>query len=292
MPSPILSSHNNLMESLQNDDVGYQKVASILLRLTGINMPVNDKNKALMAARLVSVLSARNLGTYSQYARVLEREEPDDLREFTENLTTNKTEFFRESRHFEIMTQELPRILSENAASGRRELRVWCAAASTGQEPYTIAMTLLESVPDIAQWSLKFLATDIDTQVLKKAASGIYTERELDGLSPEQLETYFQHANDGSASRRANVKLRGMISFAQFNLMTDPFPFEHRFDIVFCRNVLIYFDRDTSSSVIKRLAGAIRPGGILFLGHTETGIPKPDYLGQIAVAAYKCNRSF
>jgi chemotaxis protein methyltransferase CheR len=288
----VFQSHNELMHSLQNDEAGYLKIAAILLRHAGISMPSNEKNRSLMASRLIQVIKDRKLGGYSDYAKLLNKGNPSDIIELTECLTTNKTDFFREAKHFEILEDQLPRILSENLSQGRRQLRVWCAAASTGQEPYTIAITLQKSVPELNQWDLKFLASDIDTQVLKRAASGVYSKPEMAGLSNVQIETHFSRANDGSEYWKASSQLRDMISFAQFNLMTDPFPFQHRFDIIFCRNVLIYFDRETSAGVVKRLSSALRPGGLLFIGHTESGIPKPDYMEQIAVAAYINKRSF
>ena len=287
-----LENHKNLNEQLQNDEVGYQKIEAILRAVTGIHMPINEKNKALMSSRLISILKDRGLKNYRDYARVLSHENPADIKELVEALTTNKTEFFREPRHFEIFVNELPRVLAENKAAGRRELRVWCAAASTGQEPYTIAMSLLENIPDISQWSIKFLASDIDTQVLQKCAKAVYTSREYDGLPKILQKKYFRQLDSSSNEIQAEDTLRDLITFAQFNLMSDPYPFEHKFDVIFCRNVLIYFDRPTATSVISRLSAALRPGGLLFIGHTETGIPKPDYMGTLDVAAYISKRTF
>lgn len=176
-----LRIHNDLNKRLESDDVGYGKIEAILRAETGIKMPINDKNKALMASRLISVLKERGLANYREYARVLNDKNPDDIKELVECLTTNKTEFYREPKHFDLLIRELPRILEENKTAGRREIRIWCAAASTGQEPYTIAITLTESIANLAAWNIKFLASDIDTQVLEKASSGNYIPREYEG---------------------------------------------------------------------------------------------------------------
>jgi chemotaxis protein methyltransferase CheR len=287
-----LEKHKLLNEQLQNDDVGYLKVEAILRAETGIHMPPNDKNRALMASRLISTLKQRGLKSYREYAKLLALGNPADIKELVESLTTNKTEFYREAKHFDLLIRELPRLLTENKAAGRREFRIWCAAASTGQEPYTLAMTLCDNIPDIAQWNIKFLASDIDTQVLQKSAKGVYTEREYEGLPKTKIAKYFTRLPGNTGTIQANSDLRGMINFAQFNLMTDPYPFEHKFDVIFCRNVLIYFDRPTGSGVIERLSAALRPGGILFIGHTETGIPKPDFVDTLDVAAYISKRTF
>jgi chemotaxis protein methyltransferase CheR len=288
-----LNHHNELNARLENDEIGYGKVEAILRDETGIKMPMNDKNKALMASRLISVLKAHGLKNYREYAQVLKRGNPADLKELVECLTTNKTEFYREPKHFDLLIRELPRLLEENKAAGRRELRIWCAAASTGQEPYTIAITVTESIANLAAWNVKFLASDIDTQVLEKAATGNYIPREYDGLTAARKSRFFSPKGSApNTSLQVNADLRKMITFAPFNLMTDPFPFEHPFDVIFCRNVLIYFERETSTAVVSRLSSALRPGGILFLGHTESGIPKPAYMGTLDVAAYISKRTF
>ena len=145
-----------------------------------------------------------------------------------------------------------------------------------------------ESIPNISQWNIKFLATDIDTKVLQKAANGIYSQAEMEGLSSMQRENFFKTIDkDGEKKFSVRPELKSMIRFAPFNLMTDPFPFEHKFDVIFCRNVLIYFDRKTTGEVVARLADALRPGGYLFIGHTETGAIRPPNLTSVAVAAYR-----
>ena len=143
-------------------------------------------------------------------------------------------------------------------------------------------------VVHVYKWNIKFLATDIDTKVLQKAANGIYSQAEMEGLSSMQRENFFKTIDkDGEKKFSVRPELKSMIRFAPFNLMTDPFPFEHKFDVIFCRNVLIYFDRKTTGEVVARLADALRPGGYLFIGHTETGAIRPPNLTSVAVAAYR-----
>jgi chemotaxis protein methyltransferase CheR len=273
---------------LQSDKAGFTLLASLLKEQSGIYMPATEKNLSLMALRLGSVLKKNNLKGYGDLNHAIQKGNQKLLVAMVEALTTNKTDFFRERQHMDLLTQLLPKILEENRHLGQRELRVWCAAASTGQEPYTLAITLKEAIANISQWSIKFLATDIDTKVLKKAANGIYSQTEMEGLSSIQRQNFFKTLDkDGEKKFAVRSELKSMIRFAPFNLMTEPFPFDHKFDVIFCRNVLIYFDRETAGEVVARLANALRPGGYLFLGHTETGVIRPSQLTSVAVAAYR-----
>lgn len=280
------STHSRLAEDVR----GFQLLAALLQHHAGIYMPHTEKNASLMASRLQSVLKRHSLQKYRELHTAIESGNRTLLVEVIEALTTNKTEFFRERQHIDFLANALPELLAENRDAGRRELRLWCAAASTGQEPYTLAMTLRENVDDLHLWNVKFLASDIDTKVLKKAANGIYNEHEMLGLSPELRSSYFRPVKvKDAAMSQALPELRDMIRFAEFNLMTDPYPFEHKFDVVFCRNVLIYFDRETQGIVVEKLVKSLRVGGLLFIGHTETGVPKPPNLDTLAVAVYRKN---
>ena len=287
-PFPPGDDLTQLNAKLQEDKPGFQRLAGILKDAAGIHMPVSDKNLSLMASRMMSVLKRRGMTKYRDFENLVRGGDQAALKEMVEALTTNKTDFFREAQHFDLMRQVLPEIMRRKEAEGSRELRVWCAAASTGQEPYTIAMTLLEAMDRPESWTIRFLATDIDTKVLAKAARGVYEEREMDGLSAVQRQAYFEpRMSNGDEVNLINKNLRQMIQFAQFNLMTDPFPFKHPFDLVFCRNVLIYFDRETATGVVQRLGNSLGVGGYLFIGHTESGVPKASNMESVAVAAYR-----
>jgi chemotaxis protein methyltransferase CheR len=278
---------------LQQDVAGFVALSGILKERAGIFLPNNSKNICLMASRLAPILRELGLESYHEYLRLLR--DPGNALEgdFISAMTTNTTQFFRESRHFEFLKLHLPALLEAKRKRFSRELRVWCAAASTGQEPYTILMCLLEAIPAIQEWDLKFLASDIDLEVLERAAKGVYTDVEVASLPAHYRQKYLDaEKKDRNASRfRVKAELRRRIRFAPLNLLTAPFPFRHRFDIVFCRNVLIYFDRETAVGVIHRLAGAVSEEGMLFLGHSESGINRPEGMEQVAPAAYQRLRS-
>lgn len=281
-------SNNSTHKTLIEDTRGFQLIAELLKDRAGINLPWSDKNASLMASRLQSILKRQGFERYRELHGAIMNGDSNLLVATIEALTTNKTEFFRERQHIDFLAGNIDSILEENKAAGRREFRIWCAAASTGQEPYTLAMTLKETIENFNLWSIKFLATDIDTKVLKRAVAAGYTDQEAAGLSAELRQKYFDRTIiKDQKGFLAKAELRDMIRFAEFNLMTDPFPFEHKFDVVFCRNVLIYFDRPTQGAVVNRLVKSLRVGGLLFLGHTETGVPKPSNIEALAVAVYR-----
>jgi chemotaxis protein methyltransferase CheR len=275
-------------ESLAKDVKGFHLLTILLKEISGINLPETDKNIALVASRIYKVLKKNNLASYKALHHAIKAGNEALKVSFVEALTTNKTEFFRESAHFDLLKKFLPQILDENLDAGRRELRVWCAAASTGQETYTLAMTLRESIADLTQWNVRFLASDIDTQCLAKCQTAIYTKSEMADVSRDQISRYFSvSTKDGKETYAVRNELKNMIKFSKINLMEHPFPFQHKFDVVFCRNVLIYFDRETQGQVVNELVKSLRVGGLLFIGHTESGVPKPVNVETVAVAVYR-----
>ena len=275
-------------ESLAKDLKGFHLLTILLKEISGINLTETDKNIALVASRIYKVLKKNNLASYKALHHAIKAGNDALKVSFVEALTTNKTEFFRENAHFDLLKKLLPQVLEENLDAGRRELRVWCAAASTGQETYTLAMTLRESIADLTQWNVRFLASDIDTQCLTKCQTAIYTKSEMADVSRDQISRYFSvSTKDGKETYAVRNELKNMIKFSKINLMEHPFPFQHKFDVVFCRNVLIYFDRETQGQVVNELVKSLRVGGLLFIGHTESGVPKPVNVETVAVAVYR-----
>ncbi len=275
---------------LTEDEVGFQKLSALLKVKAGIHMPVTPKNLTLMAARMAKVLARFNLQDYSEIFKKLEKDEPEILKAFIEALTTNKTEFFRESQHFDYLPQAVQDIMKTKSAQGSpREIRLWCAAASRGHEPYSILITVLESGLDPAAFRLRFLASDIDKTVLETASKGVYKEEELQEIPPAIRNKYFTKLSDAGASGRFLVKeeYRSMITFSQVNLVNFPYPFQHKFDIIFCRNVMIYFDPPTTQKVKEQLADALAPQGYLFIGHSETGSGRIPQLQTVESAVFK-----
>jgi chemotaxis protein methyltransferase CheR len=192
----------------------------------------------------------------------LESAESPEWQEFVNALTTNLTSFFREHHHFEIFSDLL------KSKSVGTPWRVWCSAASTGEEPYSIVMTALEALGQSPRFSL--MASDIDSKVLASAAQGVYRLDGMKGIDPSKMQRYFLRGklgNDGMV--RVKPELSRLIEFLILNLIRDDWPFEEPFDVVFCRNVMIYFDAETQRKVLERIYKVMKPGALLFVGHAE-----------------------
>lgn len=275
--------HSDL-DSLQLKKATYDQFAEIIYNLAGIDLPYSAKNEALIRNRMVKVMRRRGIDKFESYLDIVKKAKHEDIQEFVSAMTTNLTSFYRESDHFVFMTQKLPEFVQKCP-----EVRIWCAAASTGQEPYTIAITSREAVPDNQIGRVRILATDIDLQVLKKGSQGIYDEREMQGLSPQLRQKYFDKAvgKNGTEFYRSKDTLNRMLTFAQFNLMNERYEFKNKFQIVICRNVLIYFDEETTKKVVDRLVSCVEPGGYLILGHSESGNVKHPQLKPLSKAIYQ-----
>ncbi|WP_374034127.1 protein-glutamate O-methyltransferase CheR [Bdellovibrio bacteriovorus] len=271
-------------EDIKLSDKMFMKFAERMYDLAGVDLPLTPKNHALIRNRIVKLLRRHSLKTYEEYWSKLEAGGNEMVSEFISALTTNMTSFYRESNHFDFLKSILPE-LSRKFGS---DLRMWCAAASTGQEPYTIAMTACEAQPEMPSAKPRLLATDIDLQVLKKASTGTYEEREMQGLPPVQRSKYFEKIKaDGDEYWRAKDQIHNMIRFAPFNLMNPKYEFQHKFHVIFCRNVLIYFDEPTTKRVIDNLVSCLAPGGYLILGHSESGNVKHPGLKPMSRAVYQ-----
>jgi chemotaxis protein methyltransferase CheR len=283
-----ISNSEKLLATLQEDQISFNKLAQILKNKTGINLALNDKNLTLMASRLIKILKKREITKYKDYIDILNQNNSSELSEFISAMTTNTTQFFREVDHFTIMEKWLTHLIEEKKNQHNYELRVWCSASSTGQEVYTILMVLLNKIPNLQSWDIKFLATDIDLKVLQKAADGVYNESEILGISEINMKKYFHVIKtEDRPLYQINSTFRDLIRFAPFNLLTEKYPFQFPFDIIFCRNVLIYFDRPTAENVINKLGQTLGKNGLLFLGHSETGMMKSKLLKPIANSVYQ-----
>ncbi len=237
-----------------------------IYELAGVNLPFNEKNKALLVNRLSKLMRKYAFADFDQVIQKFKSVDPAFVNEYISCLTTNKTDFFREKSHFDFLKQKLKTHFNHH-----QNLRIWCAAASTGQEPYTLAMTVAECLTPQQLLQAKILATDIDLEALERGATGIYSKNELVGIPPD-LEAKYFIKND--ISYEASPKLHQLISFCPFNLVKGPYQFREPFHFVFCRNVLIYFDEATIQFVINGLLSATISGGFLMLGHSETGLMK------------------
>ena len=222
----------------------------------------------MVYSRLSRRLRETGHASFREYLDWLERHDGPEWQEFVNALTTNLTAFFREQHHFEILATYL------RSKPAGTPWRVWCNAASTGEEPYSIVITALEALG--ANASFKLTASDIDSRVLATAAQGVYRLDSVKGLSPERLQKFFLKGKGGNAGMvRAKPELRRAIDFMSVNLIRDDWPFKEPFDVVFCRNVMIYFDAPTQRRVLERIHRVLKPGGYLFLGASEAlnGLP-------------------
>lgn len=246
----------------------FRRVADYIQTHTGIKMP--ETKIHLIEGRLVRRVREGGFEDIDAYCdHILSGEaDQDTLDDFVNALTTNKTDFFRESSHFDYLSRSiLPRLRSEK----RRVIRCWSAAASTGMEAYTLAMVLADFVAQQGDQDFSILATDIDTRVLEEARRGIYPLAALAPVPLQMRNRYVAMARDPRRKEgRIIPALRAKIAFAQMNLMESAYPVGDPMDVIFCRNVLIYFERPVQEAVISRLCRVLRPGGHLILGHSES----------------------
>ncbi|KZX54902.1 chemotaxis protein CheR [Halioglobus sp. HI00S01] len=246
-------------------DRDFRYISGLIGEHAGIVL--TDVKKDLVYGRLVKRLRAHGMRNFSDYCKLIERDTGGEEFEFFVNsLTTNLTSFFRESHHFDHLRNEaLPELMQKP----RRKLRIWSAGCSTGAEAYSIAMVVADMVP--ADWDVKILATDIDTAVLNIAKAGIYeAEFANKGLDSQRLKRWAQRdPTPGSDRIRIRDELRSMISFLPLNLL-EAWPMKSSFDIIFCRNVVIYFDKLTQVKLFDRIGNQLAPEGFLYIGHSES----------------------
>lgn len=239
----------------------------IASRRTGIVLSEDKYN--MLYSRLSRRIRVLNLDSFDAYCRYLSANEASEIVELINAVTTNLTSFFREPHHFDFLRNTLlPALLQRNRES--RRIRIWSAGCSTGEEPYSIAITLAEAIRDLPHWDIEILATDIDSNVLRIAAEGIYDERHTQTLCDAQKAQWFQRVEvDGEYKLQAKETLRALVNFKQLNLLEES-AFRGPFDAVFCRNVIIYFDPPTKKAVVERFARRMHFDSRLFLGHSES----------------------
>ncbi|HYB64146.1 MAG TPA: protein-glutamate O-methyltransferase CheR [Steroidobacteraceae bacterium] len=253
---------------------------------TGIHL--SEQKREMVYGRLSRRLRALGLESFRAYRQLLERGDSDELVQFCNAITTNLTSFFREAHHFEYLREQLLGSRAGNRAASRR-LRFWSAGCSSGEEPYSLAMTVHEALADARRWDIKILATDLDTEVLSRGQRGVYEEERVRGLPAQRLERFFHREGGGrSASYTVTPELRELITFRELNLMRA-LPMKGPFDAIFCRNVVIYFDKDTQRELFARIARLQRPGDLLFLGHSESLYRVSDEYTLIGKTIYRRN---
>ncbi len=266
--------------SLSNEE--FQKLRSFVLRSIGVNL--SDAKRALVISRLSKHIRKKGLHSFTQYINIVEQNEQEKEKLFN-LITTNVTNFFREVHHFHFLTNEfIPSLMTKQG----KVVRVWSAACSSGEEPYSIAMTL-ENALGKTNMDYKILASDVNTEMLQKAKAGIYRHEEVKGISYDHLKTFFklgQGENKGLFKIKENVQKK--IVFQRINLVgNERYPIKNKLDIIFCRNVFIYFSKETQKYLLDRFYEQLSPGGILILGHSESIANYPNKWRLIHKTIYK-----
>jgi chemotaxis protein methyltransferase CheR len=268
----LKTSPQNRPDSVKEFDFtnrDFDRVRDLIYKRAGIALA--ESKQEMVYSRLARRLRATGIDSFVQYLDMLERGgDADEWEAFTNALTTNLTSFFREAHHFPIL-HDFVRTLKEPAT-------VWCSASSTGEEPYSIAMTLCEAYGSLTP-PAQIIATDIDTNVLATGANGVYPLERIEKMSPERLKKFFlrgKGAQEGFV--RVRPELRKMVTFKQLNLLADGWPVSGQFDVIFCRNVMIYFDKPTQSKILSRFVPLMKPHALLFAGHSENFLYVSDAL--------------
>ena len=228
-----------------------------------------DSKQQMVYSRLVRRLRAKNISDFDTYLQLLESDSGTELINFINALTTNLTSFFRENHHFEFLSSSvLPWLENKNSAT--RKIRIWSAGCSTGEEPYSIAMTVMEYFNNKPEWNIEIYASDLDSNVVQTAQNGIYPIDRVKGIPKSRLRRWFlkgKGTNEGMV--RIKSELQSILQFRQLNLL-HTWPWKERFDIIFCRNVVIYFNKETQRVLFGRFHENIKDEGHLFIGHSES----------------------
>lgn len=264
-------------------DDDFRFIVSLVRETTGIVL--GDHKRAMVYGRLARRLRALNLTSFGQYREMLKSGAGDgEIVGLTNAITTNLTKFFRESHHFDhIRTDVIPAWRLSTPNTGKKRMRIWSAGCSTGEEPYSIAMTMGATLGNLKAYDVRILATDLDTNVLDRAKRGIYSQESVELVPAEYRKKFCEPVKAaGPAEVSMADAIREIITFKQLNLLGG-WPMKGPFDVIFCRNVLIYFDGPTKHGLIKRYRDMLRPGGWLYIGHSESvvgGFPGLEMCGR------------
>ena len=244
-------------------DKDFHRIAQLAGRYTGIVL--GEHKRDMVYGRIARRVRKLNIDSFTRYLDYLEANPKEELSNFINVITTNLTSFFRENHHFEFLKKTvLPELRKKN--NNTKRLRIWSAGCSSGQEPYSIGMTL-KTFGISKDWDVKILATDLDSEVLEKARNAIYSTSDVDGLDEAVVKNYFQR-NSAGKEVKVKEKVGEFIHFKRLNLLEE-WPMKGPFDFIFCRNVVIYFDKPTQKILFNRYADMLEVGGYLFIGHSE-----------------------
>lgn len=241
----------------------FEQVRKLIYERVGISL--SDSKQDMVYSRLARRLRATGLRSFKDYLEILKEDNSEEWEAFVNSLTTNLTSFFREEHHFPLLTEHI-----KERRKNHQDIRIWCCAASTGEEPYSIAITVARAFNSLRP-PVHILATDVDTNVLTTAQQGIYPLERLKGLPKDILKEFFLKGTGRHAgSARVRPELRNMITFRPLNLLESGWPIKGPFDTLFCRNVMIYFDKPTQYKIIKKFTPFMTPDALFFAGHSES----------------------
>lgn len=259
-------------------DREFHKIRALIRQQTGIELA--DSKRMLCQTRLARRLRALDLSSYAEYVKLLEDAASPEHVELVNAITTNVTAFFREPHHFELLGSILP------ALAAKRRIRIWSAGCSSGEEPWSIAITIREALGAASGVDVKVLATDIDTAILGRAAAGVYEDANVEPVRRAALQRYFARGTGANAGRwRVGDELRSLVTFKPLNLFA-PWPMSGPFDVIMCRNVIIYFDTENKVKLLQRYHGMLASGGHMFLGHSESMTPGVSGFSLVGRTAY------
>jgi chemotaxis protein methyltransferase CheR len=265
-------------------DQDFEQIKKFVYENTGIVL-TNEK-RSMVYSRLGRRLRQLHLSSFKDYCDLICGDKGSiEISNLINAITTNLTRFFREEHHFDHLKKEVLLPFSEHAKgleTSKRRYRIWSAGCSTGEEPYSLSMTVLNAIPSVHMWDVKILATDIDTNVLNKASEGHYKESK--GIPSSYLQNYTDPSPDGSVNMRDSIKK--LIHFKQLNLL-EGWPMQGKFNVIFCRNVVIYFDKTTQAKLFDRFADALEMGGWLYIGHSESLYKISDRFELIGNTVYR-----
>ncbi len=276
---PSGSAPGQELREFQYTPGDFERVRRLLYQQAGINLSATKDQ--MVYSRLARRLRSLRLRSFADYFSYLEQHE-EEWQQFINALTTNLTAFFRENHHFEMLAAHVRKHAHE-----RRPLRIWCSASSTGEEPYSLAMTMIEALGSFAP-AVEIIASDIDTGVLTIARTGIYPEDRIEQLEPARKKSFFLRGKGAQRGKvRVRPELQALIEFRQINLLDGNWGIEPGLDVIFCRNVMIYFDKATQNKILERMVHLLRPDGLFFAGHSESFVQATHLVKLIERTVYR-----
>lgn len=282
-PAKTLGGREPGLREFSFSGADFERVRKLIYQHAGISLsPVKQD---MVYSRLARRLRATGMQSFAEYLDALERSGGDEWERFVNSLTTNLTSFYREPHHFPIFAEHLQKI------GTKRPIKIWCSAASTGEEPYSIAMTVAETFGTNTS-HVSIIASDLDTNVLATAQKGVYPIERVEKISPERLRKFFLR---GTGSQEGSVavrpELKKMIEFQRVNLLEPNWPVREPVDVIFCRNVMIYFDKPTQYKILSRFAPLMQPDGLMFAGHSESFLHAADLFKSLGKTVYALAKS-